>query len=139
MLPDELEFEFKREDILERLRTNRDAHKGAFDESMTGYYLEVEEQAKEVASKARKAAKDASEGKDPEELTFYVRANKPHDHTGEYDRVIDMLELAQQETVKLNEHTFGTYVRDEWDWKREFAATNAFYSSKFGERLSGLS
>lgn len=137
MLPDELEFDFKREDILGRLRTNRDAHKEAFDESMKGYYLEVEEQAKEVATKARKAAKDASESKDPKELTFYVRARKPQDHTGDYDRVIDMLELAQQATVKLNEATFATYVRDEWDWKNEFTATSDFYNSKFGASLKG--
>lgn len=137
VLPDDLEFEFKREDILARLRINLETHREEYDTALQGYWLEVEEQAKNIASKARALAKEAVSDKKPENFHGWsITARRPEDHSKDYERVIDMLELAQETTIKLNEHTFATYVRDEWEWKQDFLATSAFYSGKFSERLS---
>lgn len=132
----ELKFNFARQDILARVKNNRDTHAEEYATALKGYYLEVQEQLDTIAKEARKAVKLAAEENDPERLAFEVMARKPENHTTDYDRVIDMLELAQNAEIELDEQEFAQYVRDEWTWKRVFAETAGFYNSKFGARLN---
>lgn len=134
-----LEFEFSREELLARMKENRDKHSLQFKQALVGYYLEVAEQAKDIASQARKLSKEAEEASkgngSVDNNNFYVQAIKPEDHTADYNRVIDMFELAKQDTIKLNERQFAQFIRDEWDWKDRVYATNAFYGGKFGRQI----
>lgn len=55
----------------------------------------------------------------------------PESHAGDYDRVVKMLEMtlnAGQDTVVLRESEQESYVMDNWDWKRAFTETTAFYA-----------
>lgn len=125
----ELKFEFSREDILERVKENRDKHEEDHTEAIEGYYIALEEELLDIAKRARAQAKVAKESKDPNETHFGVRATKPESHLNDYDRVIDMLTLAQDDMIELDEGEFSTYVRDEWQWKRAFTESAAFYSN----------
>lgn len=131
----ELKFDFARTEIIERVKTNRDKHAEDYATALKGYYLEVSEQLANLAGELAVAITEADAAKDPKALNFSVRAEKPEDHTGDYDRVIDMLELAKNETIELDEQEFAQYVRDEWAWKARFSATSSMYNAKFGDRL----
>lgn len=138
---DQLEFEFSREELLERMKTNRDTHALAYKQALVGYFLEVAEQAKDIASKARKLSKEAEEAAKADDAPDHTRhmwsvdATRPEDHTADYDRVIDMFELAKTELITLNEQQFAQYVRDEWEWKTRVLTANAFYGGKFGRQI----
>lgn len=123
----ELSFEFSREEILKRVTENRDKHQTEYTEAMEGYYITLEEQLLEIAKLARAQAKVAKESKDPERINFGVAARKPESHLGDYDRVIDMLSLAKDEVIELDENEFSTYVRDQWQWKQFFTETSNAY------------
>lgn len=139
-----LEFEFDRSELLVRMKANRDKHSLQFKQALVGYYLEVAEQAKEIAANARKLSKEAEEASksdDPNKVdktNWYITATKPEDHTTDYDRVIDMFEMAKQETINLDERQFAQYIRDEWEWKDRVFATNSFYSGKFGRQIEAV-
>lgn len=138
----ELTFEFDPSEILEKMRTNRETHATEYAEALKGYYLEVAEQAKEVAKKAREVAKfaegeaDKDDPENIEESRWNISAIKPEDHTGDYDRVIAMLEMTKSSKIELDEQEFAQYVLDKWAWKQHFETTNNFYSAKFGDRIT---
>jgi hypothetical protein len=133
----ELKFDFSRTEIMERVKENRDKHAEEFAVALKGYYLEVQEQLEKIAEEAQKASVKAGKEKDPKSLTYSVNARKPEDHTGDYDRILDMLRLAKNENIELDEQEFAQYVRDEWAWKQRFTETSSTYLSKFGTRISG--
>ena len=54
---------------------------------------------------------------------------EPHDHTDDYDTVIAMLEMCVDEVVEIDMQEFDNYVRDNWQWKANWSASNALYSS----------
>lgn len=138
----DLKFEFAPSDLITRMEANRDKHSQEFQTALKGYWLEVQEQAEQASKDARKAAKTAGEvaagAAEPDRLSLHWSAapTKPENHTGDYDRVIDMLKLAKNAAIELDEQQFAQYVRDEWDWKALFTATSSVYNSKFGDRLS---
>lgn len=125
----ELSFEFEREDILARVKENRDKHAAEHKEALEGYYIEVEESLLDIAKRAKAQAKLALAQQDPQETHFGVRASKPENHTADYDRIIDMLELAKDDKIELDEGEFSRYVRDEWVWKAAFTETANHYSN----------
>jgi hypothetical protein len=58
----------------------------------------------------------------------FVQLPMPEDHSRDYERVIEMLEWSQDETLELDESEFSTYVLDQWGWQEGFAQTYAMYS-----------
>jgi hypothetical protein len=51
----------------------------------------------------------------------------PQDFTEAYDRVLDQLETTVDEIVELTDAEFRQYLRDEWGWQHEFAASTSTY------------
>lgn len=123
---------YKREDVLARVKENREKHAIDLEKAMEGYRLEVLEKLEEVATKSLKELQAVE--KDGlsawKNSYFYVKPDKPEDHRGDYDQVIDMLEMAQLSEIELDRSEFTRYVRDEWDWSAKFAETSSNYISK---------
>lgn len=51
----------------------------------------------------------------------------PRSYADDYDRAIGMLELHQSDTIDLGADDYRQLVKDDWNWKRDFLATNASY------------
>jgi len=51
----------------------------------------------------------------------------PPDHTEEYERAIQMLEMSVDETFTVDEQLFNCYVRDQWSWSRHFTTMSSAY------------
>jgi hypothetical protein len=109
----------KTEDVLARLRANREEHVKIVEEARVGYI----EKAKEAL---RTRLADFEKGRKGASLAFNLKP--PVDNTGEYDTVISMLEMHQGKTIDLNPDEVRQLVLNQWDWTREFLTSNAYYS-----------
>lgn len=107
----------KKDDLLSKLRGNRETHTAQFEKASAGYRTRVIEVLEE-------RLKDARSGKLP---VLMFNLPMPIDQTKAYDRAIGMLELSVEEVIELEEHDYQQYVLDEWTWSASTAASNSFY------------
>ncbi len=118
-------WEFKVSDLLVKLMGNKNLHTIEAAEARRGYYEKAVKELNKLLDKAIKvAADDESTGK----VDTYVDLRFPEDHTKDYDRIIDILEMTNAETVKLTLSEFDKYVRDNWEWTELFKTSSKFYN-----------
>jgi hypothetical protein len=110
----------KRDELLDHLRKNREAHVVEFKEAWENYVKEAIAEMKHNLKVAQK------EGKINRSIDLVV----PVSYSESYDRAITMLEWTQDEIVELDQNEFEQYVRDNWQWKQIFGATASLYNSK---------
>lgn len=108
----------RKDDLLARLRGNRDRHGQIFEKAVDRYRDRCLELLEESIEQVRTM-------KDPEQI--YIQLPVPENHTDDYDAVIDMLEMEVGDEITMTERDFRTYVRDEWDWKGRWAQTTSSY------------
>jgi hypothetical protein len=103
----------KREELLTKVRANRDAHRTLFLKAQEGYRkLVIEELDRMLA--------DAKAGR---LIARSINLVEPADHIEDYDRV-----LAVDDTVILSAEEFSQYVLDRWTWSRFATSTNKSYA-----------
>lgn len=61
------------------------------------------------------------------ELRLHIENQKPTSYVAEYDEAIEMLNFAISEDIELTAQQFRQYVKDDWDWKRNWKAGNTTY------------
>ena len=110
----------KREELLTKVRSNRDAHRELFLKAQEGYRKLVIEELDRMLEDARKGRP----------IQRSVTLTEPSNHVKDYDRVITMLEMSVDDTVTLDAHDFDRYVMDNWDWSRFALATNTAYAAE---------
>lgn len=108
--------------LLAILKKNRDEHRGIF--------LEAQKQFRVVAIKALDAQLKAARNGKPFELVRLSALAAPEDHTADYDRSIQMLEMSVDKEIVVDEREFQNYVQDIWQWSRDWAVSNMRYVSK---------
>lgn len=116
---------FNKAKLIERIRTNRQQHAETFTLGMDGYAAEVAKQAEGIVSRVRNGDVNIAGA-----LWNLNDLPRPEDHTSDYDAVLDMLEFSEDTQIVLGYADFQRYMRDEWPWKREFAATISNYSTQ---------
>ena len=108
----------KREELLTKVRTNRDAHRTLFLKAQEGYRkLVIEELDRMLA--------DAKAGRS---ISRSINLAEPVDHTADYDRILAMLEMSVDDTIMLDAQEFNQYVLDNWEWSRLASYTNQSYA-----------
>ncbi len=105
-------------DLLEKIKENRNNHRGVFEEAVKNYRKRVIE---ELDDRLDSIKKD-------KEINLYFHFPEPEDHTKDYDKVIRMLEMEVEETIKLSETDFSAYVMDDWAWRRAWLSNTASYT-----------
>jgi hypothetical protein len=110
----------KREELLTKVRANRDAHRSLFLLAQEGYRKLVIEELDKMLADARAGLP----------IKRSVSLTEPSDHTKDYDRVIAMLEMSVDDTITLEARDFDRYVMDNWDWSRFALSTNTFYAAE---------
>lgn len=108
--------------LLEILRKNRSEHRGIF--------IEAQKKFREVAIKALDAQLKAARVGKPFELARLTALVAPEDHTADYDRSIQMLEMSVDVEIVVDEREFRNYVQDTWEWSRDWAVSNMRYVSR---------
>lgn len=105
--------------LLEILKKNRDNHASLVDEARRGYV----EKARTILSEKLDRLK---EGKF---TAVSINLVVPEDHTSEYNTVIGMLQMAEDDFVELTADTYRQFVEDEWGWMSHWLVSNSGYSS----------
>lgn len=117
--------------LLAILKKNRDEHRGIF--------LEAQKAFRVVAIKALDEQLKAARTNKPFELVRLSALSAPEDHTADYDRSIQMLEMSVDDTIMVDEREFQNYVQDIWSWSREWAVSNIRYVNKNSRGYGKLS
>lgn len=107
----------KKDELLNKLRANRETHTTQFDKAAAGYRKKVIEVLESRLAEAR-------DGKLP---ALIFNLPMPVDQTKAYDRAIGMLEMSVETEIELEEHDYQQYVLDEWSWSASTTITNSFY------------
>jgi hypothetical protein len=103
--------------LIDRLKKNRAEHRKIFEEALVGYRNRVIEE-------LDRRLKDAKAGR---KIDTRIYLTEPEDHTREYDRAIDMLEMHTEPEIELTREEFVRLARDEWEWMDQFIATSSTY------------
>lgn len=104
-------------ELIDRIRLNRDQHRAVFEKAIQGYHDELK---RELADRLDRLIKG-------QHIDKHIALLEPEDHTEDYDRVLDMLEMSVDDEVTITAQEFAQYVRDDWAWKRQWVATNSAY------------
>lgn len=114
-----------KDELIAKLTENKAKHREVLEEAIEGFRTDalarLEEQ---IAQIERGSVREV-----------HIRIPRLSDHTRDYDRVIAMLEMSQDDEIMLSETDFASYVMDDWAWKREFIVGNKMYS-KTAETMS---
>jgi hypothetical protein len=119
------EVRIKKQTLLDILKKNRQEHRDIFLAAQKEYRKQAIKVLDEQLSLAR-------EGK-PFVLATVTALIAPEDHTKDYDRAVEMLELSEDEVITLSTADFSNLVQDQWSWSRQWAFSNSHYvdSPKF--------
>lgn len=111
--------------LLEMLKTNRTKHVDDFNKAVEDYRksLLVDVSALWGQLEEHDLSYDQLAGLS---LHFAV----PQSHAGDYDLIIQMMEMSVDETIELDQANFQQYVMDNWAWKRLFTTMNGMYATK---------
>lgn len=106
--------------LAECLAASRAKHVKELEQAMAGY--------RRLCMEALRAKLDKFEdGEFPE---AHISERKPECHTSEYDRVIKMVQMSEDEVIELTDEEFQRYVEDDWGWRRQWSALNMKYASQ---------
>lgn len=106
----------KKEELLEKLRENRDTHVASYNEAREGFHQAYMDKIDDLIKRANDGDYD-----------FRVNITKPESHEEEYNTVIAMLDMSIEETIELDEESFKNFVLDQWSWKPAFLAATEMY------------
>src|SRR3954464_13823192 len=112
------EVEVYKDDLLERLRKNRETHRETFLKALEGYKRALEKAFQERIAQL-------TQGRIPSQN---IRLPEPEDHIRDYDRIITMVEMSVEDTVRLTQQEFAHYALDDWGWKDSFTMTTSRYT-----------
>lgn len=107
-----------KDELVEKVRANREKHQAIFDEAVTGYQKQAVQLLEDHIKRIR----------DGDMVEVYVRLPRPVNQLKDYDRVLAMLEMHLEDEIEVGEDDFASYVMDDWGWKQNFLASNAAYS-----------
>ena len=119
-----MKFMFNTKEILEKLRVNREEHIKIVREAQKG----LRKKWREMLAEALEDVDDYAEAVEPS-----LHLQVPNNHTDDFDRAIMMFEMTTDKEVGLSEEAFQAYVRNEWQWRRQFLASNSAYSVSAAE------
>lgn len=110
----------KTTDLIEKITENRNTHVQTYKDALEGYFIQAEKKLSEASKKLKKKTVITS-------ITFEV----PVDHTKEYDQMLAMLKMSQDEYLVITKSDYRQYVEDEWisDREKSMLRTYALSSS----------
>lgn len=109
----------KKDELLTRIRANRENHTKIFEEAMVTYRQMAIEELDKMLAEARAGKR----------IRRQLQLVEPMNQCREYDRVIAMLEMSTEDEIEISQGEFACYVLDQWAWRQQFLSSNSLYSS----------
>jgi len=108
----------KKEQLIDRIQTNREAHINEYEEAVKAYREEAQRQLKEASKKLKNG-----------DLNISLKLVTPLNRADEYDKVIEMFNWEVNDIVELDQDEFNSYVHDDNDRARSAKILNSTYSN----------
>lgn len=115
-----------KEDLLEKLKANRETHRATFELAIGVYQDKMTELLESLIERAK-------DGKVIPQRALY-ELPMPEDHTNEYDVAIEMLEHDTRKKFILNRREFARYFMDQWEWTESFTTNTVSYAAASAAR-----
>lgn len=113
------------------LATNLEKHKKEYVEARMGYEDAQRQALAKLSKRAAFAATSGSaEGRNSvkEAWDKYRKLDVPQNHTDVYEQAIMLMEWEKRDEVELSINDFECYVRDNFEWSRNFRSMHKAYS-----------
>lgn len=142
--------EVNRARLIQTLIANKEQHVKDYNEAMAGYKSQLLKRIDEAFEKAKMSI-NASYIKIKEKVSNFtdedilkqsdsfvifneicVDMQVPRCYDKEYQAAIDLASWDVNDTIELSYAEFVCFVKDEWDWKADFAQVTNFYKSFAG-------
>lgn len=108
-------------DLLRKLDINRTKHKEDFEAASIGYKKALKKCLMELLGSIETDTLDRSD------LNEIFQISCPKSHEEEYNVVIEMMKMSDDNVVEITAEEFRQYVRDDWNWKPDFNTTKRTY------------
>lgn len=109
-----------KDELLDKIRGNAAEHHQIFEEALDGWHKAVIQRLEEMVA-------DAKAGRD---IALHVGLQRPEDHSDDYESVIALLEMSQDDELEITFHDFQQYVMDKWGWQNQFLMSSTAYGSE---------
>jgi hypothetical protein len=118
-------------DVLKKVKENLAQHRCDYQEAVRGYRVAAEKALTKAAVDIEALAIRLEEtpGEAVVLKSVYFDLRIPENHEDDYNQVLEMLGMCSEKTIQMDPEAFACFCQDRWDWKDEFAATSASYSS----------
>ena len=134
-----------KKELLTIVVENKKKHDEIYEAAEKGYWLEAKEylekyqkdQLTQMKKNYLKTCKDLKKQVNKElnmveqkkkDGYFYMRKPFPENHSDDYQGTIRRLELSVDPEIELVDSEFDCYVRNKWQWRSSFLATNSSYA-----------
>ena len=117
----------KRDELLAKVRVNREKHVAEYDEAVAGYKQAAAKAIDRAMEKLKRQVADLEAGEVLQLAAVQFDLAVPQNHSMDYDQVIAMLEMSVDEELEIQSDEFACYVMDDWGWKEAFLLTNSRY------------
>lgn len=107
-------------ELLDKLKKNREIHTGTFEKALEAYKQKSIQLLEEHIERIKSGTVEK----------VHVSLPVPQNYEEEYDKAIEMVEWHRDEHIELDSYRFDMFVRDNWQWKKEFNQTNMVYGVK---------
>lgn len=104
-------------ELLDCLKRNRKEHAEDTALAREGFRMELQQELEEKLETLKAGGS----------VNLQIQCRKPDTHLDDYDDVIGMLEMATDTTVELSHEQYKCWVRDQWDWRDQWVASNTAY------------
>ena len=113
----------KRKDLIEVLKANRDTHASEYEEAYLGY--------KQLCVEALQAKLEQINANDEFDMYFNDLMSAPENHVEDYQDVIEMLELSEDDKLSIGMDEYKKYYKNDWSWSHNWGLSNKMYVDKF--------
>jgi hypothetical protein len=120
------EVKVRRDELLSVLRQNRERHLKEYEAACVGYREVALRRIEEGFQEAREVVGRLKEGQTVA-VGFRISLSVPVSYEKAYDQIIRMMEMSVDTEIVLTASQFACFVMDDWEWKEEWASSNAQY------------
>ncbi len=106
-----------KEQVLSRLKTNKEEHEKIYKEAVFGFKERCEKQLSKALEKCNGT----------EDIYLSLRA--PRNYGSAYETAIEMVEFNKREEIELSANEFAMFMQDRWDWMDDFLNSSIDYNS----------
>ncbi len=120
------EVKVRRDELLSVLKENRERHIQDYKTACVGYREVALRRIEEGFQEAREVVDRLKEGQTVA-VGFRISLSVPVSYEKAYDQIIRMMEMSVDTEIVLTASQFACFVMDDWEWKEEWASSNAQY------------